>query len=416
MGTNTLNTIKSNGGVLAKLAAGTLADNLQFGKSISQADPNDYNGKNGYSAGDTIYISKPAIMSTNSSFDATSSMQSIQEQKVALALDIISSVPIDLDSQELASTINIKSIYDRAIKPAVIAIATDVEKTMLTRAMYQTSNIVGTAGSTVFDPDTMLSAGQKLNELLAPMDGERYALLSPAAQRSAINARKGFPNASDEVSNQYKRGLMGEADGFVYMANNLLPRLTSGTATGSITVTTTSVAGATTIALTGTGTQTLTAGQTFTVASCNAVHPQTKVDLGYLKQFVISANNTASGGAYTGVALGGEPIYTATSGSLQNITRFPTASDVVTLGAGIGNTASATYTQNIVYHKDAFRMVSVPLVMPEAVELAVQETYKGYTVAIVRAFDVLKRRMITRVDFLGGFCATRPEWACRISS
>lgn len=415
MGTNTLNTIKSNGGVLAKLAAGTLADNLQFGKTIDKGDPADYAGKNGYSAGDTIYVSKPAIMLTNNSFDATSSMQSIQEQKVPLTLDIISSVPIDLDSQELASTINIKSIYDRAIKPAVIAIATDIEKIMLTRAMNQVSNIVGTAGSTVFDPDTIMSGGQKLNEFLAPMDGERYALLAPAAQRSAVNARKGFPNASDEVSKQYKRGLMGEADGFVYLANNLLPRLTNGTASGAHTVTTTSVAGATTLAITGTGTQTLTAGQTFTVASCNAVHPQTKVDLGYPKQFVIAALSTAIAGAYT-VTLGGEPIYTATSGSLQNITRFPTASDVITLGAGVGNTASATNTQNLLYHGSAFRMVSVPLVMPEAVELSVQETYKGVTVAIVRAFDVLKRRMITRVDFLGAFCAARPEWASRVTS
>jgi hypothetical protein len=197
--------------------------------------------------------------------------------------------------------------------------------------------------------------------------------------------------------------------------NSFLPRFTSGTATGAISVTTTSVAGATTIALTGTGTQTLTAGQTFTVAGCNAVHPQTKVDLGYPRQFVITAANTASGGAYTAVAIG-EPIYTSTSGSLQNITRFPTASDVVTLGAGVGNTASTTYAQNLAYHKSAFRMVSVPLVMPEAVEMSAQETFEGVTVAVVRAFDVRTRAMITRIDFLGGFAATRPMWACRITN
>jgi len=208
---------------------------------------------------------------------------------------------------------------------------------------------------------------------------------------------------------------MGSADGFDYYSNNLLPRFVSGTATGSITVTTTSVAGATTIALTGTGAQTLTAGQTFTVAGCNAVHPQTKADLGYPRQFVVTALNTASGGAFTAVAIG-EPIYTSTSGSLQNITRFPTASDVVTLGAGVGNTASTTYPQNLAYHKGAFRMVSVPLVMPEAVEMAAQETYEGVTVAVVRAFDVRTRAMITRIDFLGGFCATRPMWACRITN
>lgn len=416
MGTNTFNTIKSNGGVIAKLAAGTLVDNLQFAKSIAKADETDYNGKNGYSAGDTIYVSQPAVYLPTAAFDQTSTIQSVLEQKKALVLDIISSVAVDIDSQELASTVNIKSIYNRVVKPAVQGIAQDVEKTMLSRAVVVTSNIVGTAGATVFDPDTMMSAGQKLDEFLASQMGDdRFALLSPAAKRSAVNARKGFPNATDAIAKQYKSGAMGQADGFTYLSNNLMPRLTTGTATGAHTVTTTSVAGATTIALTGTGSQTLTAGQTFTVAGCNAVHPQTKADLGYLKQFVITALNTASSGAYTAVALA-DPIYTATSGSLQNITRFPTASDVVTLGAGTGNTLSTTTTQNLVFHKDAYRMVSVPLVMPDAVELAVQETYEGITVAIVRAFDVLKRRMITRIDFLGGFCAPRAEWACRITS
>jgi len=40
---------------------------------------------------------------------------------------------------------------------------------------------------------------------------------------------------------------------------------------------------------------------------------------------------------------------------------------------------------------------------------------KPVTVQFVRQFDVLKRRMINRLDFLGGISAVRPEWACRIS-
>jgi len=379
------------------------------------ADPSDYKGKNGYAAGDTVYISKPALMTVGNSFDITSSLQGIKELKVPLTLDIIGSVGIDLDSQELASTIEMKAVYERAVKPAVRAIATYVEQECLSRMVKQTGNIVGTAGSTAFDTDTILSAGAKMSEFLAPLD-DRFVLLSPQAQRSAVNSRKGFPNSSVDIAKQYKNGYMGEADGFSYLSNNLMPRITSGTATGSITVTATVAEGATTINLTGTGTQTLKAGQTFTVASCNAVHPQTKADLGYLKQFVITTDSTAVAGAYTAVPLGGDPIYSSASGSYQNISRLPTTSDVVTLGAGVGNTASATYTQNLAFHKDAFRFVSVPLVMPDAVEFAAQETYQGITVAIVRQFDVLKRRMITRIDFLGAICATRPEWAARITS
>lgn len=409
---NNINTIKSNAAIIAKIAAGMLVDNLQFAKSISKADASDYNGKNGYSAGDTIYISKPARFTPGNSFDITSTIQDIVEEKTPLVLDILSTVGVSLDSQELASTINIKSVAERVIKPAVAAIAQDVEKTMLSRAVIGTYNSVGGTGSAVFDTDFMLSASQKQQEFLMPMNGENWALLSPAARRSAVNARKGLFQSSSKIAEQYLSGYMGEADGYEYLSNNLMPRLTNGTQTGSLTVATTSVNGATTIALTGTSGGTLTAGQVFTIASVNAVHPQTKADLGYLQQFVVTALNTASGTAYTGVAIS-PTIYDATTGkTLQNVTALPQSGAVVTI---VGS-ASTAYTNSLAFHTDAFRMVSVPLILPDAVEFAVQETYKGVTVAIVRAFDILKRRMVTRIDFLGGLSLVRPEWAVRLQS
>jgi hypothetical protein len=414
--TNTFNTIKSNGGVLAKLAAGALVDNLQFAKTIGKADASDYDGKNGYSAGDTVYISKPARMIPTSSFDITSAIQGITEEKVALPLDIISSVAIEVDSQELASSINIKSIYERAIKPAVQAIAQDVEKTMLRRASLATYNHVGAEGSTVFDTDTMLSAGQKLDEMLAPMDGERYALLSPAAQRSAVNARKGLFQSSSEVASQYKNGYMGQADGFTYLSNNLMARLANGADVTGIAVEASVVTianGMSTLGVDGVASgATIKAGTTFTISGVNAVHPQTKVDLGYLQQFVVTADVTETSGNSVTLAIS-PSIYYTTTDPRQNVSAAPVdeTGALVFYGA-----ASTTYTDNLVYHKDAFRMVSVPLILPQNAELAVQETYKGITVAIVRDFDILKRRMITRVDFLGGFCAPRGEWACRVRS
>lgn len=412
---NNINTVKSNAAIIAKLAAGMLVDNLQFAKSISKADASDYAGKNGYSAGDTVSISKPARFIPGSSMDITSTIQDIVEEKVPLTLDVISTVGVQLDSQELASSINIKSIAERVIRPAVAGIAQDVEKTFLSRAVLSTYNLVGNTGNgsaTVFDTDFMLSASQKQQEFLMPMDGDNWALLSPAARRSAVNARKGLFQKSDEIAKQYKSGYMGESDGYEYLSNNLMPRITHGTQTGSLTVATTSVNGATTIALTGLSGGTLKAGQVFSIAGVNAVHPQTKVDLGYPQQFVITEGNTAVSTAYTGVKIS-PTIYDATTGkSLQNVTALPQSGAVVTL---VG-TASTAYTQSLAFHTDAYRMVSVPLILPEAVEFAVQETYKGVTVAIVRAFDVIKRRMITRIDFLGGFAAVRPEWAVRLGS
>lgn len=412
---NTFNTIKSNAGIVAKLAAGTLVDELQFCKSISQADASDYNGKNGYSAGDTIYISKPARFIPTSSLDITSSIQAFTEEKVALPLDVISSVAIEMDSQELASSIQIKSLYERAIKPAVQAIAQGVEQTMLSRAINATANSVGTAGSTTFDTDTILAGGAKMSEFLCPM-GDRFALLSPQAMRSATNARKGLFQSSEEISKQYKRGYVGQADGFDFMSNNLMPLVTYGADVTGIAVEASVVPianGMSTLGVDGVATgATIKADSVFTIAGVNAVHPQTKADLGFLQQFVVTADVTETG--VTGsVTLSISPSIYYTANSLQNVTAAPVDETGTLTFVGA---ASTSYKQNLLFHKDAYRMVSVPLILPVNAEFAAQETYKGCTVAIVRDFDVLKRRMITRIDFLGGFAATRPEWATRITA
>lgn len=413
---NNINTVKSNAGIIAKLAAGTLADNLQFCKSIGQADPSDYKGKNGYSAGDTVYISKPARPIINSSFDITSTIGSVVEEKVAMPLDVIANASFDLDSQELASTINLQSIYDRVIKPYAVGMAQSIEQTMLERATINTANFVGTPGSTVFNTTTMLSAGVLMDNNLAPMDGERYALLSPNGQASALDSRKSFVQASDELAKQYKRGLMGLADGFTYMSNNLVTRITNGVDVSGFAVEASVVTianGMSTLGIDGvTSGATIPAGTVFTIADVYAVHPQTKVNLGYLQQFTVTADVTETSGNSVTLAIS-PSIYYTTTDSRQNVSAAPVDEAALTVFNG---SASTTYTNSLCYHKDAYRMVSVPLVMPTSAEFAEQYTYKGITVAIVRSWDIIKRRMITRLDFLGGFAPVRPEWGCRITS
>lgn len=405
---NTINTIKLNAGIMAAAAAKELVDNLQFCKTIGQADPSDYKGKNGFSAGDTIYISKdfrPTVGTTT--FDLTSALQDIKEEKVALTLDVLGVVGVQLDSQELASTIDMKSVYKRAIRPAVRSIAQKIEQTMLSRAVLATN-----AGAVITDvtPTVSLAAGSAMSDQLAPIDDERYMLISPNMMASAVVQRTTLFNASSEISKQYKMGYMGQADGFEWMQNGLLPTISLGNDVTGAAVDDSPATGATTIHIDGitTGTGTVVAGSIITFAATYDVHPITKATLPNLKQFVVVTGGTASGTSDIDIVIS-PPMYGPTSGPLQNVSALAVNDDaIVFVGA-----ASTAYKNGLAYHKDAFRMVSVPLVMPENAEFAVQETYKGITVAIVRDWDQLTRKMITRVDYLGGFCATRPEWAYR---
>lgn len=409
---NAVLTAKNAPGVTAKLVAAHLRDKAKFVKSIRKED--DAQFREMYKAanpGDTVYVKKPARFTAGSSLDITSTIQDIQQEKVALTLDTLRNVSFKMNSLETAYDKPIQYWNDEFVEPAMNTLAAEIDRLMLDKAVKATSNLVGTAGTQPGAVRDFLQAGQKLYENLVPEDSNLFGILTPATNTAMVDARKGFFQSSARIAQQYEDGYIGMGEGFQYVRSNLLPTITNGTATGAITVTTTSVTGATTIALTGTGSQTLTAGQVFTVAGVFDVHPLTKQALPTLKQFVITANNTASGGSYTGVQIS-PTIYGPTSGSLQNVSALPTSSSVVTLFGA----ASTAYAQNLCFHKDAFRFVSVPLYKPEgAVDFSASETVDGISMRILRGFDIKTSESIMRFDILCGLAPVRPEWATRVS-
>lgn len=410
---NAINQLKDAPGVIAGLAAKMLADKVQFSKTIEKADSSDFDGKSGYKAGDTIQISKNARFISGTTADITSAIQDVEEEKVALTLDERRVTGIALTSAEIATELSLKSWAKRILDPAISEMAQKIESSFLTKAIDATYNSVGTAGSTVFDMDTILSAGQKIDEFACPDLDSRFVLLNPAAQRSAVNANKGLFNNTTEVGKQYVKGRMGQGMGFEFLSNNLLPTHTLGNDTTFEVRTTVSVEGQATLAVEGltTTTGTVTKGTVFTINTVNAVHPVTKEDLGYLQQFVVTADATADGSGHATLSIS-PAIYTSASGGLQNVTAFPADGDT----CNVIGTASTGYVQNLAYHKSAFRMVSVPLVTPSGTDMAAQKTHEGMTIRVIRDYDVLTDKLIMRLDFLGGIAAVRPEWACRITA
>lgn len=412
---NTINTLKSAPGIIAKMAAGMLEDKVQFAKAIDKADVSDFDGKNGYQAGDTIYVSKPARFVPSTNRDITSTIQDVIEEKAALTLNIQRVVPIALTSNEIATDMALATWAKRVLEPAVSSIAQYVENDMLTQASRLVYNGVGTAGATIFDSDTLLAANQKINEFACPDMDNRFALLNPAANRSAVNSRKGLFQRADAIAEQYSKGYMGTADGFDYMSNNLLYSHTAGTAnvTG-VTCSANLTNGSATVALAGLGnTLTVTAGTIFQIAGINAVHPITKADLGYPQQFTVVTGGTSSAGGALSVTVS-PTVYSSAGGSLQNVTSLAANGIAVTF---FQPTASSVRTQNLAFHKSAFRMASVPLVLPGGTDMAAQATSDGgFTIRVIRDYEVLTDRLIMRLDFLGGIAAVRPEWAVRVTA
>jgi len=400
---NTFNNIKDAPGIIAKAAAQTLKDNLVFCDTIDKADASDFDGKNGYKAGDTIYTSKPARYVPQTAFDITSSIQDSVEEKAALTLDTISTVGMEIDSFEFATEVELKNTIKRFVVPAAESIAQNVESRFLTKATDATYQSVGTGGSNAFTVADVLAGRTMLNQSLAPTSDRRF-LLNSASGALAVADRKGLFQDSTELSKQYKDGMIGRADGFDWYENELISTHANGTDVDGVLVNDASFGEGESVLTIDGASAVVTVGSVFTIAGVNKVHPITKVDTGELQQFVATTESQTS--------IGISPAIYAGSGGLQNVTALPADNAALTF-VGPASTALA---QNIQYHKDAFKMVSVPLIMPTNAEVAAQETVDGITVAVIRDFDILKRRMITRLDFLGGLSAVRPEWACRVTA
>ena len=408
---NTINNVNDAAAILTKAAAGILSNTCQFLKSIDKAPEEDYMGKNGYKSGETIQISKPARFIPQQSFDITSSIQDIVEEKTPLTLDITSTVGVEIDSLEDVTELGIAQMAERVIKPAAEAIASDIESRFLAKATQTVYNTVGTAGSNTFDVADTQDAKVKLDRFLAPK-GNRRLLVNSAAGAAAVVARKGLFQSSTEISSQYKMGYMGMSEGFTWLENELLHVHTNGNDVTGVTVDGSTSEGASTLNVTGltNTTGTVTKGSVFTIAGVYAVNPQTKQVYDELQQFVVLEDATADGSGDATLSI--SPSIYAGSNGLQNVDALPAnTAALVFVGA-----ASTSYTQNLAFDKTAFRMVSAPLMMPSNAEFAAQSTVQGITVAIVRDFDVNTRSMITRLDFLGGIASPRPEWACRLTS
>lgn len=331
-----------------------------------------------------------------------------QEQFTSLTVSSQKHVAVNFTTAEMA--LSLDDFSERVLAPRISQLAASVDADVA-NAYASIFNSVGTPGTTPATSAVLLAAQQKLNETAAPMS-QRYTTVNPAANAGLVEGMKGFFNPTDTISKQFKSGMMGTGVlGFdeINMSQSIRQFTTGSRAASGATVTTTvSTQGQATLAITGTGTQTIAAGDVFTIAGVYAVNPQTRESTGSLQQFVCTALNTASGGAYANVAIS-PAIYTAAH-ALATVDAFPLATAAVTF---VG-TASTVYPQNLVYNKNAIAFATADLLMPQGVDMASRANHNGISLRIVRQYDINNDRMPCRIDVLYGYGVIRPQLATRL--
>ena len=103
------------------------------------------------------------------------------------------------------------------------------------------------------------------------------------------------------------------------------------------------------------------------------------------------------------------------SGAFQNVA---VASGVTDLDGKVVTpvgTDSTDYRQNMVFRKDAFALVSVPLVAPPGAVDVGRKTYKGTSVRVIPVYDGTNDTSAWRMDVLYGVKTIDPRQAVRLS-
>lgn len=378
---------------------------LNFVKRINRQYEDRF-AQSGGKIGATLNIRKPPRYTVSSGPNL--STQDATESYIPLTVS--SQKHVDMTFSSYEQTMQIDDFSKRFIEPAMAQLASYIENDAL--SMYK--NIWTQVGSPTNPANALrpfLQARQRMNNNLAPLDGQRSMLLNTDTSVEVVDSLKGLFQSSNQIAKQYEEGMMGRTAGFDWLENTLLPNQTPGTFAGTILVNGANQTGAILIADGATAlTAALKAGDIFTLPGVYGVHRETRQAFGYLQQFVCTSDATADGSGNLSIGISPSIV---TTGAFQTVTASP-ADNAALSFAG---TASTPYGVNLAFHKDAFTFASCDLVdVSKYGAWGAREVFDGISLRLARQYAIGTDTIPTRIDVLYGYTTLYPELAARVAN
>lgn len=360
----------------------------------------------------------------------TANPQDITERSVPITLQPLLGLDFAVGSTELTTSVGSdgkvsKAFKDRYLKPAGLKLAALLDYRLGSLLKNATHQIVGTPGTPPASFADLLDAGVPLDRMSVPRDGQRMAAIEPGANAKIVAGLSGLFNNKEVLGEQYKTGVIKTGAGLDLAMSQNVPSHTVGPLGGTPLVNGGNQglinAGATdnpwaattnlvTDGWTAAAALRLNQGDTFTIAGVFSVNPETKASTGVLQSFLVTASvsSDAAGNATIPISPG-----IIAGGAYQNVTARPADNAALTITSGAANT---TYTQNMVWHRDALTFVSPKQELPGGMDMAYQASLAdegGVTLRFVRGYDIVNNKFISRFDILWGAAVTLPNFAVR---
>lgn len=399
--------------IVAKAAVGILENELVMANAVYRGYEDEFSKKiNGYTVGDTITVRKPTDFTVRNTI--TASAQNVTEAKLSIQVNQIAGVDFAFTSQQL--TLNIGELSERVIRPAMIQIANQIDQQVM--SLYKDiPQWVGTPGTLVQSFAGFAKGAQNMDQRSVPMGG-RSAVLAPADFWALAGSQTAL--FSQAINNKsYREGEIGKIGGIDTFMSQNAPTFTTGPMGGTPLIN--GAAQNTTYDTTGANTQTLitdgwtaaaaarvVAGDVFTIADVFDVNPVTKATLPFLKQFVVKSNGSSDAGGNLTLTIAPQII---TTGAFQTVSAAPDDDAALTF---VG-TANTSYTNNLFFDRNAFALVTVPMVKPPGAVECSRMSKNGISVRVIPFYDGTNDKSTWRLDVLYGTKTIDPRLAVRVS-
>lgn len=403
--------------IIAAEALMILEDKCVMGGLVHRGYEEEFAKKfNGYTVGETISIRRPNDFTVRDG--AVADIQDVVEGKTTFTVDKQKGVDFKFSSQDL--TLQIDKLSERVIKPAVVQLAHQIDRDLMSLYKYVNNHVTIPSGGIDSFADFAL-APTRMDTCAVPQ-GDRSAVLSPADTWKMLGSQTAL-YIQDAARGAYREGSLGKIAGIdTYMSQNVPVHLTgSRTGTDAIAASFTGDTWAATkdtnystinIGSMSGSTVTLKAGDTLTIADVYDVDPVSKQALPHLKMFTVVNNETASGSAIASCEISPAII---PSGAQATVAFASGVTDINTKVVTYQGAASTQYTQNLFFHKNAFGLVMVPMVAPPGAPDVSRKSHKGYSVRVIPYYDGTNDVSNWRLDVLYGIKCIDPRLAVRAS-
>lgn len=297
------------------------------------------------------------------------------------------------------------------MQPAMEQLAQEYESRAANWVTLNASNVVGILGTDPTDFDTSSAAArQKLVELGIPAGGDRGIFVTPSIMRLLKKSSISYFNPVIDLSKQWRTGIVGSGDSFDWYESVSLYSFTAGSVASTFTVNgAVTTPGQNTLALNITSGDVIKVGDRISIASVLPTNPRTRRQVSTTaRQYVVTQGiASATGGGSANDVITVDPPFYGPGSQYQNITAYPANSATVTLWPGTTSPNSKSGTLSFAFHENAFALVGVKFDNPKESSAEIAKQYRdpetNLPLALVRMFDPVGRRWITRWDTCCGF-------------